>query len=490
MTPVKPMARRLSRDEFADALRKGLGRALLHVLCHGLDDVADLVLEGCLHLQVYDPQCEFSRADWLFRMYRDSRHYPAFARALRDLAEGESEIEVNEGDVQQVCELLKFMAIEGDAAARVALIGLVRELAAQESSDETLGESDWLELDGREALLELARIYGQRLRRNPLDRVPDGLIYAEIPGHTVKEVLLESARTDADVKVYWDYLEAHGAFEPGPGYALGSPRVRALLERFDIGSEDGILQAKQRQWVRQRYSVETVLEGAQGKGPEDLAHYATFGRHATPDELKQIYTHLLNETNESVQARLLWVFRRARLPELDDRLFGWAVGSHVALRHASIAALSHSTDERVHKLARWKASAGELSGPDQEALGLFLNNYTRDDADLIAQSLRSLAPDPGDAHSLIRDLADLAEKQRDAALAEALKWGYENTPCTNCRYELVKQLSLVGQLDEQLRYECEFDAAEEIRAFAQSLPVTGFQPTEPSELGKLSDRSN
>jgi hypothetical protein len=59
----------LSRDEFGDALAKGLGRALLYVKTYGLDRVKDLVLHACLHDLSYDAQIEGSRAKWLFAMF-------------------------------------------------------------------------------------------------------------------------------------------------------------------------------------------------------------------------------------------------------------------------------------------------------------------------------------------------------------------------------------------------------------------------------------
>jgi len=40
------MKDRLEREAFADALHKGPGRAFLHVKHHGIEDVADLVLEA------------------------------------------------------------------------------------------------------------------------------------------------------------------------------------------------------------------------------------------------------------------------------------------------------------------------------------------------------------------------------------------------------------------------------------------------------------
>ncbi len=62
----------MSRNDFKVALRKGLGRAKLQIMNHGLNDCVDLVLIACLHEQTYDPQCESSRAEWLFEMFNKS----------------------------------------------------------------------------------------------------------------------------------------------------------------------------------------------------------------------------------------------------------------------------------------------------------------------------------------------------------------------------------------------------------------------------------
>jgi hypothetical protein len=65
--PFPPRTMSMARDTFAGALRKGQGRALMHVRHHGLNDVADLVLAACLEDQSYDPQCEGGRAAWMIQ---------------------------------------------------------------------------------------------------------------------------------------------------------------------------------------------------------------------------------------------------------------------------------------------------------------------------------------------------------------------------------------------------------------------------------------
>ena len=61
MTPLSP-------DQFRDALRKGLGRALLHVREFGCNGLENAILEACEHSLDLDPQSEGTRGEWLYEI--------------------------------------------------------------------------------------------------------------------------------------------------------------------------------------------------------------------------------------------------------------------------------------------------------------------------------------------------------------------------------------------------------------------------------------
>jgi hypothetical protein len=52
-------------------------------------------------------------------------------------------------------------------------------------------------------------------------------------------------------------------------------------------------------------------------------------------------------------------------------------------------------------------------------------------------------------------------------LSDALKWVYEYTPCTFCRYKAEKQLMEFNSIDMQIAQEILFDANEDIRELAE-----------------------
>ena len=95
------MQRKLSKEEFFTALKRGHGRAFLHVQNFGLAGVADLVLEACLKNPVYDRQCESSRAAWLYSLFAGTKEYPRLASVILSALQEETA----EGDMEHLCEM-------------------------------------------------------------------------------------------------------------------------------------------------------------------------------------------------------------------------------------------------------------------------------------------------------------------------------------------------------------------------------------------------
>ena len=56
---------KLSSAEFADALKKGKGRAFMQVRDHGDTGIESELLHACLHSLAYDTQCEGDRGSWM-----------------------------------------------------------------------------------------------------------------------------------------------------------------------------------------------------------------------------------------------------------------------------------------------------------------------------------------------------------------------------------------------------------------------------------------
>jgi hypothetical protein len=433
----------LSRDEFAAALKKGQGRALQHIIHFGMGEYRDLVLKACLHNQNFDAQSDSCRAPWLFSMFRDTSFYEEFQEAIFNNLEISSS-----WDLMQLCDFLREMAEVGDTLAKQRLKETVFKLANEGSEDENIIIEEFVDLQSTGEFIELARILGERLL-NDQEAFPFEYLIPEEKEQQFKEILYRNAQEDPSIRKYWEYLDERGRLKD-----------KTTTIKQDSALNDSVDQK------RKLYNVDQILENARNKKGQIPGRYAGFGTRATKEELKTVYASLIEEADLEVQKRLLWVFRRAPLPELNDSLFQWANGADEGLSEAVIAALAQIQDEKVHKLGREKVKRAELLGPDRETIGLFQKNYDKADAGLITSALFSVEPDELDAHVLGYDLIELSEKVVDPGLSDTLKWVYEYTPCMFCRYKALIQLMRFDAIDERITQELPYDANEDIRALA------------------------
>ncbi len=101
------------------------------------------------------------------------------------------------------------------------------------------------------------------------------------------------------------------------------------------------------------------------------------------------------------------------------------------------------------------------------ALQMLRKNYRTEDAVLILRHLPGGESSSDEAswrnHCVASVLLELAENNADVSLAPCLRWLYEKGPCSICRTRAVKCLVEWDELPEELRRECRFDVAEEIR---------------------------
>lgn len=232
------LVKKLNKKEFSDALQKGLGRAYLHAIRYGIEEVADIVLKACLHDQAYDPQSESSKAKYLFAMFQNTEYYSGFKEAILTALKTKR----NTWDIQLLFELALQMANAGDVDVRGAIKEKALRKARKRSEDEWLGAMEWISLSGMEGAIELARIYGSRLLKNPKDFVPEREIF---PNEEIKNefraMLLENSLNQPELKAYWNYLDNRDAFksrtDPFPTTeTIHYRRNQEIRKRLNLGN--------------------------------------------------------------------------------------------------------------------------------------------------------------------------------------------------------------------------------------------------------------
>lgn len=444
------LEQKLTRLEFAAALKRGQGRALQYVRQHGLSEVNDLLLKACLGDPVYDRQCEGSRAAWIFRMFQDSGDYDRFSAAIISAL---SSLSSNADcyDLEHLCELAALMAKAGDEAAAVALRSRVLTQSLN-LSNSLCGCRPLVLLDGVPAVVALARRFGQLLKESSDERPPsvdyltDGL---GIHDDAEKE-LRRLAETDGGIKRYLESEQDYAVHERESRKKSPEERRQAVREN-----------------VRQKLTLDGILNDAYREVGNYPSRYMRFGKYATDDELNIAFLRLIEETQEPVCLRLLWIFRRASLPDLHPRIWKLADAKDDVLRDAALQALAQNKDSRIGELGRARLRSGAFTARDSDTLDLFIRNYYPQDEQLIMSALALLSPDVDEAHNLGSSLLDICDANTSCASLDMLKWVYESTPCSLCRYSSVKQMAIIGEVPHEIFAECLDDANEDLRNLAE-----------------------
>jgi hypothetical protein len=441
------MQLRLSKDEFSVALKCGHGRAFLYVQKFGLAAVGDILLDSCLKNPVYDRQCDSSRAPWLFSMFKGSEEYPRFASAILSALKNEAE----GSDMEHLCEMAAQMAINGDEGAAKTLKSRVLGQPFTHE-DFQYGCHALVLVDGVDAVVELARRFGQVPVENPDEMYPHLSYLTE--GTNVLPV------AEAELQRLAETDDAIRAF-------LNNEKFFEIPQQDDSASAKEARRKEWRERVRRELPTEKVLDNASAGVGERSAEYTRFGMHATAGELEKVLLRLATASDEETCLRLLWVFRRAPLPELHPVIWKLAESKRDDVRAAAVTALAQCRDQSVGDFARTALRSADSARGVADGLETLVKNYQPGDQALIMSALARISAGDDDAHAIGFSILRICDDHDSPDLSAILEWVYESNPCGLCRDSAVRHLIDVGSLSTAILSECLHDANDEIRQLAQ-----------------------
>jgi hypothetical protein len=412
--------------EQRDALRKGLGRAVIWGT-HGHLDEATL-LDACLHDWRFDRSFEEYRGEWLWQIVQAShvedRFRAAVLEALTNLAED---------DAAQLCQLGFNYAANGDEAFRKRLYQIVHEKPFAELR--YLGEEEIIRLDGDDAFLLTVGIRGRQLVDRDWNWDDSALVDEAIKQLGEKRVdgLLETT-TDENVSRFRDRLsqEKKNA-EKGEGSEPTS------LEKAQQLSSNEIIAAVE-STVRSRATIRI------------------WGRHAKERDLETVFQYLLTARDPKIIGNCLLVFLSREFPRIVPELIALSQHNDIDVRRRAISALENTAHPLVRELAEFELARGVPGGL---ALGLLVKNYQVGDEQRIIE-LAELPEDAEEQHWFLKDATKILEENPTADCLQLGLAAYALIPCSFCRYFAAKLLRdrqvAPAWLMEECQYDCEPDA--------------------------------
>lgn len=423
----------LPQDIFADAIRKGLGRALLHVREYGSHGVAQDIIYACLNNLAYDAQCEETREEWLFGLLE--------ASGLKDVARqdilkaiGKPETESTTWTMLQLVCLASEYARRGDQEAKEAIYHAFDRHRHACQAD-WLGVEQIVSLDGMPGLLHVAKALGAESLRNPtwlVDETAFEIAAGKFGAEAVMAQLAQRAEEDRDIQAYREAVQKQLEQRKQPKVRAAKPlaEVLAAIE----SSDDRCF------WLM------------------------PWSAKASQNDLTTLSDRLLQESRPTQQARYLRAFTRKEMPRITERLFELAESQDTDVRWLSVRALSNTSDSRVREFAI-RLLKREPARVD--ALEMLARNYEPGDH-LLVESVLPTEGDNDAIHSAVLDVKKISHHAKDPNLARCLLWVYEISPCATCRQEAIKELLKVGRAPQEMLQECLWDCLQDTRKLAKA----------------------
>lgn len=430
--------RKLTRRQFARALRQGRGAAFLHVKEYGDKDkgIKEEILNACLNNLVYDRQCETERSAWLAtiidRTGSPSEYVTALLAALR---QGEH----TGKDLEQQINLSRQLFEHG----YFEFADIIAQLTRQKPLP-------FAALEVRCSLVEMFGLPGfARAAELMLDEQD-----SEWGIHDLYEYTADALDSENSVR---EYLEAN---------APNNSKLTAVIKIIDeekarsthahSNVEENIPDLAE---VLEKIDKETTLFRYPG-------YCVRFGKSASPEDLETILNRIETTSNEIKLNCYLAVFWCRAIPRLPENSRELLKTNNKTLHRALCRALGNTASLQVRELALSILLAGGAEN-FLTALRILENSCTTDIWLSLSAHLTSLKT-PEQLHSAGLAILNIYWDMDSHVDPGPLLWICEHTPCSFCRQSALTKLMTEGLAPESTVFEAQWDANYEMRLAART----------------------
>jgi hypothetical protein len=416
----------MDQEQFAHYLGQGLGRPHLWLREHDSAPYSAALLHACLYNPRYDPQCEGSRATYLYELLQLTSDPQWFRQQLLDaLAQPDEDMATD-----QLLDFAGLYARAGDTAARELLY---QQSAAYAASGDPIGAEALIALDGIAGFLFITNRLGEAMQSD--DDAWDTDYWFE---------QLEETAGPVDITAL--HQAALEAYPFAAGYLDQIPAIRE----------------------RQRPAVQPTPHQPYLKLKQQIAggkrvpfpQLRRWGRDASDEQIEQAARDLLQQTDRRRLAQYLEIFRKRVFPlgyepllplvwHDDERVARWSIQAISQVQHPVVRELGFTLLEARRYMSN--------------TLDIFVHHYQPGDERYLA-ALLTQTTDQDQLHDLGSGLSDVFAAHPSPAAAEIFLDLYERGPCALCRDHIARRLIEINHMPEWLIVEGLHDANFEVRA--------------------------
>ena len=403
----------------------GLGRGIVYARDNDTGPFRSAILDACLHCGAVDPQCEGTRALYMYELVNATPDREFYRGAIQKALPGHGD----DWDAVQCFRLASYMAMDGDDRARQAMYEAFRPGPRMA---ELMGV-DFVQMDGMEGFLFAAKSVGAMLAAG-LTGVDEGYLYSHAT---------ETCGEDKTGKA----LRSAGESEP----QIETYRLAAEAHREESQGDSRLNEVRGLTWPELKSRL-----------PELAAFWLRlWGEHADSENLVLAAHDLLAAETPEDRLQYLRVFQRRAFPLEHSCLLRLAEHHDEKVAHAACIALANMADPAIRELA---FRVSESCGVGREhSISLLCRNAAPGD-DEIALCWFEKEEDPHVRHRLGRALRTFWEQHPNVSTeVRMLLSHYEKGPCSFCREGVLSRLLKLNALPDAVREECAFDSDDEIR---------------------------
>jgi hypothetical protein len=190
-----------------------------------------------------------------------------------------------------------------------------------------------------------------------------------------------------------------------------------------------------------------------------------FARNASEDDLKKLAEAALGEPNLNIKAELLRALRWTQYKLSDDILQDLVQSENENIRDTAFYIMGQTSSEEMHDVALSMINDGNKL---ESGIELLCKNFKKEDEKILFDAIKRVKVNKkSNWHGAFMAIETAFDKGRWKPQTDILKYVYENTLCSCCRWRIVELMNQHKVLTKQILNECLFDSNSDIRVFAE-----------------------
>ena len=444
----------MTEKEFSQALRRGLGSAIIELKSDKNNSAySDIVLRCCLRDIAHDTQVEGTKGYYLYTAIKTFDNPEMFLGKIIEKFGKRLYWRLS----RQLYDILCCFSNDG-----------------YKNADEAL-ERKYDDLKNRlPALRKYNHTYSEReqLESLMIRKLSCGFKTFKQSVYDISEMIAKRGNADC---IFFDFVLDHAKEK------FGEKRVNDFIDEMcekssaikllvDTLNESELSRKEfQENMFSKSITVEDLLQNARAAAANEnprskMPRYRhLFAKRASDEDLMELAHAVLRENDDTVKALLLMMFWRKPFPLDITPLIEYTRSENALLSEIAMKDLEYVKDKRIHDLA---LQLLEEKGLDSFALGLLLKNYRKTDDDAIRKLIVKTSNVPQHVQS---DIADIYTYHRSETALPILLHVYQRGECSHCRYDIVRAMSHCKVLTNEILEECLYDSFEDTRRYAKRL---------------------